>query len=115
NAFNLTKSQRFNRFVEGIDVIKRLWTENDVNYEGKAFKLKSVTVDPKPLQKPRPPIWIAANTDAAVVRAAQLGDGWMIGPNSEIDKWERQVGLCQQPGRKAGKLGEPEMPIIRET
>jgi alkanesulfonate monooxygenase SsuD/methylene tetrahydromethanopterin reductase-like flavin-dependent oxidoreductase (luciferase family) len=78
NAFNLTKSQRYQRFVEGVEIVKRLWTEDNVSFEGKAFKLKNVTVDPKPLQKPRPPVWIAANTDAAVKRAASIGDGWLI-------------------------------------
>jgi alkanesulfonate monooxygenase SsuD/methylene tetrahydromethanopterin reductase-like flavin-dependent oxidoreductase (luciferase family) len=115
NAFNLTKSQRFNRFVEGLEIIKRLWTEDNVNYDGKAFTLKNVSVDPKPLQKPRPPIWIAANTDAAVARAAELGDGWMIGPHSAIDELQKQVTLCRDSWRGAGKSGAPAMPIIRET
>lgn len=115
NAFNLTKGDRFNRFVEGIEIIKRLWTENDVSFDGKAFKLKNVSVDPKPLQKPRPPIWIAANTDAAVVRAAQLGDGWMIGPHSAIDELQRQVELCRTTWKDAGKPGTAALPIIRET
>lgn len=115
NAFNLSKSDRFNRFVEGVEIIKRLWTEDNVSYEGKAFTLKNVSVDPKPLQKPRPPIWIAANTDAAVVRAAQIGDGWMIGPHSAIDELQRQVELCRATWREAGKHGTPELPIIRET
>jgi alkanesulfonate monooxygenase SsuD/methylene tetrahydromethanopterin reductase-like flavin-dependent oxidoreductase (luciferase family) len=115
NAFNLTKTQRFHRFVEGVEIIKRLWTENNVNFEGTAFKLKNVSVDPKPLQKPRPPIWIAANSDAAVARAATIGDGWMIGPHSAIDELERQVELCRQTWSVAGKPGSPAIPIIRET
>ena len=115
NAFNLTKAQRFQRFFEGVEVIKKLWTEGNVSFEGKAFKLKNVAVDPKPLQKPRPPIWIAANTDAAVARAAQIGDGWMIGPHSAIDELQRQVELCRNTWRAAGKNGAPEIPIIRET
>ena len=115
NAFNLTKTERFHRFVEGIDIIKRLWTENDVTYEGKAFKLKKVTLDPKPLQHPRPPIWVAANSDAAVCRAVTVGDGWMIGPHSAIDELQRQVGLCRESWTAAGKSATPEMPIIRET
>ena len=115
NAFNLTKSQRFQRFFEGVEIIKKLWTEDNVSFEGKAFKLKNVTVDPKPLQKPRPPIWIAANTDAAVARAARIGDGWMIGPHSAIDELEKQVELCRDAWRAEGKPGNPEMPIIRET
>lgn len=115
NAFNLTKKQRFVRFVEGVEIIKMLWTEDRVSYDGEAFKLKDVSVDPKPLQKPRPPIWIAANTDAAVRRAAQVGDGWMIGPHSAIDELQRQVVLCRDAWSAAGKPGQPVIPIIRET
>jgi alkanesulfonate monooxygenase SsuD/methylene tetrahydromethanopterin reductase-like flavin-dependent oxidoreductase (luciferase family) len=66
NAFHLNKPQRFQRFVEGVEIIKRLWTEDHVSFNGKEFHIEDVTVDPKPLQKPRPPIWIAANSDAAV-------------------------------------------------
>ena len=115
NAFNLKKSERYQRFVEGVEVIKRLWTEDHVSFEGKAFRLTDVTIDPKPLQKPRPPIWIAANTDAAVKRAAEIGDGWMIGPHSAIEELERQVQLCRNAWRNAGKAGAPALPIIRET
>ena len=114
-AFHLTKKQRFRRFIEGVEIIKRLWTEDHVNFSGEAFTLTDVTVDPKPLQKPRPPIWLAANTDAAVKRAATLGDGWMIGPHSAIDELERQVELCRDSWSAAGKSGRPETPIIRET
>lgn len=114
-AFNLSKSQRFHRFVEGIEIIKRLWAEDRVSYRGEAFELDNVSVDPKPLQKPRPPIWIAANTDAAVERAAKLGDGWMIGPHSAVDELDRQVRSCRSAWSRAGKAGAPETPIIRET
>ena len=114
-AFNITKKQRFQRFTEGVEIIKRLWTEDHVSFSGEAFKLTDVSVDPKPLQKPRPPIWLAANTDAAVERAAQLGDGWMIGPHSAIGEIERQVDLCREFWTAAGKTGRPETPIIRET
>jgi len=115
NAFHLTKSQRFHRFVEGIEIIKRLWTEDHVSFEGREFHLKDVTVDPKPLQKPRPPIWIAANSDAAVERAARIGDGWIIGPHSAIEELERQAKLFRKSWTAAGKTSRPELPIIRET
>ena len=98
NAFNLNKAQRFQRFVEGIEIIKKLWTEDHVSFHGKEFHIKDVTVDPKPLQKPRPPIWIAANSDAAVERAARIGDDWIIGPHSAIEELERQVSLFRKPG-----------------
>jgi alkanesulfonate monooxygenase SsuD/methylene tetrahydromethanopterin reductase-like flavin-dependent oxidoreductase (luciferase family) len=115
NAFQVTKAQRFHRLVEGVEIIKRLWTEDHVSFEGKEFQIKDVTVDPKPLQKPRPPIWLAANSDAAVERAARIGDGWIIGPHSAIDELERQAALFRKSWRAAGKSGAPELPIIRET
>jgi len=115
NAFELTREQRFRRFVEGIEIIKRLWTEDHVSYEGKEFKIKDVSVDPKPLQKPRPPIWIAANSDAAVERAARIGDGWIIGPHSAIEELERQMSLFRKAWAAAGKQERPDIPIIREA
>jgi alkanesulfonate monooxygenase SsuD/methylene tetrahydromethanopterin reductase-like flavin-dependent oxidoreductase (luciferase family) len=115
NAFGLTKEQRFHRFVEGIEIIKRLWTEDHVTYEGKEFKIKDVSVDPKPLHKPRPPIWIAANSDAAVERAARIGDGWIIGPHSAIEELERQVNHYRGAWAAVGKQGRPDIPLIREA
>jgi alkanesulfonate monooxygenase SsuD/methylene tetrahydromethanopterin reductase-like flavin-dependent oxidoreductase (luciferase family) len=115
NAFDLNKAQRFGRFVEGVEIIKRLWTENHVTFDGKEFQIKDVTVDPKPLQKPRPPIWIAANSDTAVERAARIGDGWIIGPHSAIEELERQVDLFRKAWTVAGKTSKPDLPVIRET
>jgi alkanesulfonate monooxygenase SsuD/methylene tetrahydromethanopterin reductase-like flavin-dependent oxidoreductase (luciferase family) len=115
NAFDLNKARRFGRFVEGVEIIKRLWTEDHVTFEGKEFHIRDVTVDPKPLQKPRPPIWIAANSDAAVERAARIGDGWIIGPHSAIDELEKQADLFRKTWSAAGKNENPDMPIIRET
>jgi alkanesulfonate monooxygenase SsuD/methylene tetrahydromethanopterin reductase-like flavin-dependent oxidoreductase (luciferase family) len=115
DAFELTKSERLHRFVEGVEIIKRLFTEDHVSFEGNAYHLKDVTVDPKPIAKPRPPIWIAANKDPGVARAARLSDGWMIGPHSAIDELRDQVALCRRAWREAGKEGEPAIPIIRET
>lgn len=115
NAYNLTRTQRFRRFVEGVEIVKRLLTEDHVSFSGKEFHLKDVTVDPKPLQKPRPPIWIAANSDKAVERAARIGDGWLIGPHSAIEELEGQVRLFTRTWRSAGRSQKPALPIIRET
>lgn len=115
NAYHLTKSQRFFRLIEGVEIIRRLWTENHVSFEGREYKLEDVTVDPKPLQSPRPPIWIAANSDRGVERAARIGDGWMIGPHSSIEELEGQVRLFRNAWGNSGKTGTPALPMIRET
>jgi len=115
DAFHLTKRQRLRRLAEGVEIIKRLWTEDHVGFQGREFHLRDVTLDPKPLQKPRPPIWIAANSDPAVERAARIGDGWLIGPHSAIEELERQVETCRSAWVSAGKPGHPALPIIREA
>jgi alkanesulfonate monooxygenase SsuD/methylene tetrahydromethanopterin reductase-like flavin-dependent oxidoreductase (luciferase family) len=86
-----------------------------VSHDGAAYRLRDVTLDPKPMQQPRPPIWIAANADHAVERAARISDGWLIGPHSAIDELRQQVALCRRAWSAAEKPGEPAMPIIREA
>lgn len=114
-AFNLLKGQRYRRFLEGVEIIQRLWTEDHVSFAGSEFCLRDVTIDPKPLQKPRPPVWIAANSDKAVARAARIGDGWLIGPHSSIEELERQVEIFLSAWKSAGRAATPSLPIIRET
>lgn len=114
-AFNLTKGQRLRRFIEGVEIVKRLLTADHVSFDGEVFKLTDVTVDPKPIQKPRPPIWIAANSDRAVRRAATLGDGWLVGPHSAIEELEGQVAIFRESWNAAKKVGPPKIPMIRET
>ncbi len=66
------------------------------------------------MQQPRPPIWFAANNDAAVVRAAQLGDAWVINPHAKLAVLERQMGVYRQALRDAGRPFPGELPIIKE-
>jgi len=113
-AFNLTKRQRFQRFVEGVEIVKRLWTEEHVSFSGKAFQLDDVTIAPRPLQKPRPPIWIAANGDRGVRRAARIGDGWLVGPHSAIEELEGQADLFRQAWAETGKPGDGAIVMVRE-
>lgn len=115
DAFGLDRGQRLARFVEGVEIVRRLWEEDDVSFDGRAYRLRHVTIDPKPSQRPRPPIWIAANSDRAVQRAAEIGDGWLIGPHSTIGELRRQVDLFRAAWAAAGKAGTPAVPIIRET
>jgi alkanesulfonate monooxygenase SsuD/methylene tetrahydromethanopterin reductase-like flavin-dependent oxidoreductase (luciferase family) len=70
----MDRKERIPRLIEGIDLIKRCWTENDAfSFEGKYYAVQNMTFYPKPVQKPYPPIYIAAQAEASVRRAAQLG------------------------------------------
>jgi alkanesulfonate monooxygenase SsuD/methylene tetrahydromethanopterin reductase-like flavin-dependent oxidoreductase (luciferase family) len=59
--YNVEPKDRAGRLVEWIALIKRLWTEDNVTFEGKHYRCENITIEPKPAAKPRPPIWIATN------------------------------------------------------
>src|SRR4051794_5054945 len=82
DAFNVPRGQRARRFEQCLDLVKRLWTEDNVTAETDVCTLRGVTMTCRPIQKPHPPIWVAANTDAAIRRAARIGDTWFINPHA---------------------------------
>ena len=76
-ACGVPVNERGARTNEALEVMKRLWTEENVSFEGKFTKLSGVTLAPKPTQKPHPPVWISGRSDAAMRRAARFGNGWL--------------------------------------
>src|SRR5262249_5884755 len=64
------------RQAEQVEVLRRLWSGNLVSFSGRFHHLKDVNILPPPMQRPIP-IWFGGSSDAAVVRAARIGDGWM--------------------------------------
>jgi probable F420-dependent oxidoreductase len=89
DASGVPFKERGRRTDEAIRVMRLLWTEDDVSYQGEFFKLDRVTVFPKPWQTP-PPIWIGGKSEAAQKRTARLGDGWIP---SFITPEEFRVGV----------------------
>lgn len=85
DVFGVDRSDAVGRFVEGVEIIKRLWTEEVVDYNGEHFQLEGVSVNPKPLQKPRPDIIVGASNESSVRRAARLTDGW-LGAHVPLDQ-----------------------------
>jgi probable F420-dependent oxidoreductase len=76
-ACGVPVKERGARTDEALEVIRRLWTEDDVSFEGRFNRLSGVTLAPRPQQEPHPPIWIAGRKEAAMRRTAQHGDGWL--------------------------------------
>lgn len=81
DALGVSLSERAGRLAEGVTAIERLWTEDAVTLDGDFYDLTGVTITPKPVQAPRPPIWIGANEPPAVERAGRLGDAWFVPPS----------------------------------
>jgi alkanesulfonate monooxygenase SsuD/methylene tetrahydromethanopterin reductase-like flavin-dependent oxidoreductase (luciferase family) len=113
-GFGTSQSERGARFEENLRAVIRLWTEDDVTMAGSHFQLDRVNLSVKPVQKPRPPIWIAANADVAVRRAARLGDTWFINPHQRMDTIERQLDIYKRTLDEAGKPFPKELPLMRE-
>jgi alkanesulfonate monooxygenase SsuD/methylene tetrahydromethanopterin reductase-like flavin-dependent oxidoreductase (luciferase family) len=83
-TYKVTNGDRVQRMIEGIQILKRLWTEDDVSFDGKQYQFENISIDPKPAASPRPPIWIANNApghDKELVRktlkrVVTHADGW---------------------------------------
>ncbi len=76
DASGVTFTERGQRTDEAIRVIRMLWTQDEVTFQGRFYKLDRISVFPKPWQTP-PPIWIGGKSEAAMRRTARLGDGWI--------------------------------------
>jgi alkanesulfonate monooxygenase SsuD/methylene tetrahydromethanopterin reductase-like flavin-dependent oxidoreductase (luciferase family) len=114
DAFRLPRGERRRRFEENLALVKRLWTEDAVSYDGEACKLDQVTMTIRPVQRPHPPIWFAATTDRGVERAAGWGDTWFVGPHATLPTIIRQVTLYRTALARAGRPAPRDLPILRE-
>src|SRR5712692_6201042 len=99
--FQVPTERRVRRFLEGVELIKALWTESKVSYRGSFFQLEGGTMAPKPVQKPHPPIWLGGGHPDAVRRAAIIADGWMGSGGSSAAHFARCVPMLRTELEKA--------------
>ena len=114
NAFGLSAGERVPKLRAHLDVIKKLWTGVPVDYESSYCRLKGATMARRPVQQPHPPVWVAANNDRAVERAAEIGDTWVINPHATLATIARQMGLYRAALDRYGKPFPDELPLMRE-
>jgi alkanesulfonate monooxygenase SsuD/methylene tetrahydromethanopterin reductase-like flavin-dependent oxidoreductase (luciferase family) len=80
----------------GIEVMKRLWTEPRVTFEGQFYTLDNLPQEPKPVQKPHPPLWFGAHHPNALQRTATLGDGFMGAGSVSTAKFADEVKILRR-------------------
>jgi len=78
--------ERGARMEEALQILRHVWTKQETAWEGRFWSFPELTVHPRPVQDPHPPIWVAGVADAAVERAARLGDLWLCGPVQSLAK-----------------------------
>src|SRR5262249_5573119 len=93
DIFGVQMAERASRLAEGVEIIRRLWGEDRVTHRGRHWQFSDVTIRPRPLQSPPPPIIIGAQVKAAIRRAAGIGDGWLVMPILTLDQLAAQISL----------------------
>ena len=92
-AFGIRSRERVGRLIEALTVMKLLWTEDDVEFEGEYYKVPRTKSIIRSVQKPYPQIWVAASNDAAIRRAGRLGYPWLINPHATLSMVGEQLEL----------------------
>ncbi|MGE2716443.1 LLM class flavin-dependent oxidoreductase [Mycolicibacterium litorale] len=113
-AFGVPRTQRASRMAESVEVIRRLWAEDRVTFSGKHYQITDAGVGLRPVQSGGPPIYIAAMAEAALERAARIGDGWLIQPTAAVAEVTEQVAVYRKALDAHGKAAETPALLTRE-
>jgi len=115
--------ERGARMNEMIEAVSLLWNEDDVSFEGKHYNFKNLTIDPKPIQRPRPPIWIGggtqpsekvygqtvSNIDPVLRRIAHYADCWIPHSSATAEMvrsdWDKIRDFAERAGRRSENIG----------
>ena len=89
-ALNMNFANRGARIEEQVELLRRLWTDELVEFKGKWHNISEMGMNPRPIQRPIP-IWFGAMAEVAVRRAARIGDGWLMSPRAEPDDQMKQL------------------------
>jgi probable F420-dependent oxidoreductase len=95
------------RTDEAMDLMKALWSDDPVSFQGRYYQVEDASFAPKPVQQPGPPIWVAGSSDAALKRAARVGDAWHpVRPSFDYlrEARARLDGYLEQAGRTSESL-----------
>ncbi len=103
-AFGVPPERRVRQFVEGLHVMKTLWEEPEAHYKGDFWQLDGITMKPKPLRKPHPPLWFGGRHPDALRRAVRLGDGWIgSGSHSSAEDFRQRAAEVRQILEEEGR------------
>ena len=84
--YDTPMEKRGARFEEGLALMKALWTEESVTFKGRHYTVENGRLEPKPLSKPHPPIWIGGWGELTLKRAATLAQNWLPGPTADLSR-----------------------------
>ena len=94
--------ERIKRMEEGIEIVKRMWTEDKPSFEGKYYRINEAICNPKPVQKPHPPIWIAGQGKRMLKTVAKYADGWNWF-STTVEQHEELINLIRKSCETLGR------------
>jgi probable F420-dependent oxidoreductase len=95
-AFGVDADRPVARFNEALALMKACWTEREINFDGRVWKLQGATMEPKPVQKPHPPVWFGGSVAAGMRRAVRHGDGFMGAGSQTAAQFAEQVKVVRE-------------------
>jgi probable F420-dependent oxidoreductase len=102
-AFGVDPQRYAARFTEGIAVMKALWTEPRVTFDGEFWQLHDAAMEPKPFQKPYPPLWFGGSGPVSLRRAVRLGHGFFGAGSTPTEAFAGQVRIVREALAAAGR------------
>jgi len=108
------RSGREKRMEEELEIIIKAWTTDSFSFSGKHYQVPNISVNPKPHQKPHPPIWFGASTKGGFRRAAKWGSALVASPRHHINELKEHYRVYRDFLREYGKQAA-EVPVIREV
>ncbi len=109
SAFGVSRDGLVTRFTEGLALMKAAWTDPEITFQGRFWQVEGAGMEPKPVQKPHPRVWIGGGHPNAVKRAAHLADGFFGAGSSTTEAFADQVRLLRT------ELGGREFPIAKRV
>ena len=113
-AFGLRPERRLTHFVEGLDLMKRLWTSDNVTFKGKFWEMENVSISPRPTQKPHPPVWFGSRALPALRRSVKSGDGWMGSGATSTAEFREHIGILRGFMAEEGK-SQDDFPLSKRV
>ena len=112
--YGVDLEKRGARFEEQLAIMKGLWTEERVQFKGTYYSMEG-RLEPKPVQKPHPPLWIGGWGDITLRRAATLADNWIPGPTADLKRLLAGKQQFLERRRAAGLAAPAEWPLTRDV
>jgi probable F420-dependent oxidoreductase len=102
-ASGVPLERRGRRAEEFLRALRALWTDEVVEFDGEFYRIPPARAEPKPLQRPHPPVLLGGSAEAALRRAGRVADGWISASNADLRHIDRPIATVRQAAEQAGR------------